>query len=282
MQRSARPGTTPHPVLRKYYDDEGQRQPFVTALFDRAARHYERVCDLGSLGSSRFYRGWILRRSGLRKGMTLLDVATGTGPIARSAVQILGTGVVGVDPSAGMLAEARRTVAAPLVRGQAESLPFRDARFDFVTIGYALRHVADLDVTFREFVRVLKPGGCVLVLEISRPRSRALAWILRVHLQAVVPALMRVLSRAHVRSLMHYYWDTIAQCVPPETILDVMRRSGLTDVERQLRGGLLSEYIGVKPRPANRSGDSTDRSRDRVDAAQAVPSEQAEKPAPVR
>ena len=247
MQRSAPPGTTPHPVLRKYYDDERQRQPFVTALFDRTARHYERVCDLGSLGSSRFYRGWILKKSGLRPGMTLLDVATGTGPVARSAVRILGTGVVGLDPSAGMLAEAKRTVAAPLVQGQAETLPFRDGRFDFVTIGYALRHVADLEVTFREFLRVLKPGGRVLVLEISRPQSAALAFILRMHLQLVVPALMRVFARARVKVLTQYYWDTIAECVPPETILDVMRRSGFTGVDRHLRGGLLREYLGIKP-----------------------------------
>ena len=267
MQRSAGPGTTPHPILRKYYDDERQRQPFVTAMFDRAARHYERVCDLGSFGSSRFYRGWILRRSGVRPGMTLLDVATGTGPVARSAVRIAGAGVVGLDPSAGMLAEARKTVAAPLVQGQAETLPFRDARFDFVTIGYALRHVADLEVTFREFLRVLKPGGRVLVLEISRPTSPVLAWVLRVHLQTIVPALMRLFARARVKVLTQYYWDTIAECVPPETILDVMRRTGFTGVERQLRGGLLSEYVATKPH-------SADGVRAGVDPAQAVPSQQ--------
>lgn len=251
MPHSSPPATTPLPVLRKYYDGERDRQPFVTGLFDGSARYYDRICDVGSLGSSRFYRGWILRQSGLRRGMALLDVATGTGLMARSAARILGDArsVVGLDPSAGMLAEARRRVPVTLVQGQAETLPFRDARFDFLTMSYALRHVADLDVTFREFLRVLKPGGRVLLLEISRPRSAVMRWLLRVHLQSVLPLVVQMSApRARVGPLTRYYWDTIAECVAPETILDVMRRSGFVDVARRVRGGMLSEYLAVKPR----------------------------------
>lgn len=242
--------TPPHPVLKKYYDRERDRQGFVTALFDGAARDYDRVCDIGSFGAGRFYRGDVLRRAGFRPGMTLLDVATGTGLVARAATRIAGDPrrVIGLDPSEGMLREARRTVAAPLVQGQAEALPFRDARFDVVTMGYALRHVSDLAVTFGEFRRVLKPGGRVVLLEISRPRSAVLGWILRVHLQTVLPLIMRASTRSKpARLLTQYYWDTIAECVPPETILDVLGSSGFADVRRRVMGGLLSEYLAVRP-----------------------------------
>ena len=242
--------TTPHPVLRKYYDEAPDRQPFVTSLFDGTARYYERICDVGSLGSSRFYRGWILRQTGLARGMAVLDVATGTGLMARSAARIVEDArrVIGLDPSAGMLAEARRRSALPFVQGHAETLPFAEGRFDFLTMAYALRHVADLDTTFREFRRVLKPGGRMLLLEISRPRSAFMRFLLRVHLQTVLPRLVQISApRARLTVLTQYYWDTIAECVAPETILDVMRRNGFTGVDRRVRGGLLSEYVGQKP-----------------------------------
>lgn len=267
--KSSPPATTPHPVLRKYYDGATDRQPFVTGLFDGAARYYERVCDVGSLGSSRFYRGWIMRQTGLARGMTVLDVATGTGLMARSAARIVEDGhrVVGLDPSAGMLAEARRRGGPCFVQGQAETLPFADAHFDYLTMAYALRHVADLDVTFREFLRVLKPGGRVLLLEISRPRSAVMRFLLRVHLQTILPRLVQMSAPgARLTVLTQYYWDTIAECVEPETIIDVMRRSGFAGVERRVRGGMLSEYVAVKPHP------SANDERGRIDATKTVAS----------
>ena len=94
----------------------------------------------------------------------------------------------------------------------------------------------------------MKPGGRLLLLEISRPRSAAGSWLIRVYFQRVLPLVMR-LSTGSVQPelLMKYYWDTIAECVPPDTILEVLRRSGFVAVERRVRGGLLSEYVGLKP-----------------------------------
>ena len=242
--------TAPHPVLKKYYTGEHDRQPFVTALFDGAARYYDRVCQVGSLGSGRFYRRWVLARSGLAGGMKLLDVATGTGQVARAALPVLPEpgAVIGLDPSGGMLREARKSLSVPLVQGRVEELPFGDDRFDFLTMGYALRHVADLGVAFGECRRVLKPGGRLLLLEISRPSSAVGSWLIRIYFQRVLPLVMR-LSTGSVQPelLMKYYWDTIAECVPPDTILEVLRRSGFVAVERRVRGGLLSEYVGLKP-----------------------------------
>lgn len=242
----------PHPVLKRYYEDHDERHPFVIALFDGAARHYDRVCRLMSLGSGQWYRRWTLERAGLRAGMTLLDVATGTGLVARAALRIVREpgAVVGLDPSAGMLHEARKSLAGPLVQGRVEDLPFRAARFHFLTIGYALRHAADLDIAFGECRRVLKPGGRLLILEISRASSATRRGLIRLYFTVVLPWVMRLITRnRHAHMLTSYYWDTIAACVPPETILESLRRNGFADVRRDVLGGFLSEYTASKPAP---------------------------------
>lgn len=240
----------PHPVLRKYYQRDADRRSFVTALFDGAARHYDRVCTVMSLGSGQWYRRTALGRAGLRPGMRLLDVATGTGLVARSALPALGEGgtVIGLDASAGMLREARKVLPGPLVQGRVEALPLAAETFDLVSVGYALRHVADLDTAFRECRRVLRPGGRLLLLELSRAPSPASRWLLGVYFRHVLPLVLGLgPGGGAVRTLTRYYWDTIVSCVPPETILEALRRSGFVDVGRRVYGGFVSEYVGMRP-----------------------------------
>jgi demethylmenaquinone methyltransferase/2-methoxy-6-polyprenyl-1,4-benzoquinol methylase len=183
--------------------------------------------------------------------MRLLDVATGTGLVAHGAGEILGDprGVIGVDPSGGMLREARTALSGPLVRGRAEALPFRADSFDMLSMGFALRHVPDLEVAFAEYRRVLKAGGRLLLLEVSRPPSRISRWLIQTHFQHVLPLLTRISTGSEpAQLLMRYYWDTIDMCVPPETILDVLRRNGFVEVDRRVLFGCLSEYVATKPR----------------------------------
>ena len=251
MTDKTRP-TVPHPVLKDYYAHESERPEFVAALFDRSAKHYDLVDGVLAFGSGPSYRRRTLARVGLRRGMTILDVATGTGQVAHGALAILGDprAVVGIDPNAGMLREARRKLPIALVRGTAEALPFAANRFDFLSMGFALRHVAHLEVAFAECLRVLKPGGRALLLEVTRPRSTVVRVLVRLYLQRVIPLILRTATRSGQPGLlMKYYWDTIAECVPAETILAVMRASGFVEVDRKVSGGILSEYMGRKPAP---------------------------------
>lgn len=182
--------------------------------------------------------------------MKLLDVATGTGQVARAAARILGgpDGVVGLDPSVGMLREARRVHAGPLVQGRAEAIPLRGDTFDMLSMGFALRHVTTLETAFTEYRRVLKPGGCLLMLEISRPPSAVIRWAIRVYFQRVLPLIIRIGTRSpDARLLMTYYWDTIDQCVPASMILAALQQTGFVDVQYRLVGGCLSEYVARKP-----------------------------------
>src|SRR5262249_30757971 len=145
-------------------------------------------------GAGQRYRRDALLRAGLRPGMTVLDVGIGTGLLAREIVPVIGPAgrLTGLDPSWNMMAAARRRLGHRLVRGVGEALPFGDAEFDFVTMGYALRHVDDLDNTFDEYRRVLKDGGRLLLLEITRPASSAGLILARAYFGGVVPLVTRL------------------------------------------------------------------------------------------
>lgn len=245
-----KPAIPPHPPLTGYYDRDEERSRYVVDLFNRTARHYNTVEAL-FLNTGLLYRRFSLRFAGLRPGMTVLDVAIGTAAVARGAARVVGpTGrVFGVDPSTGMLAEARRVFHGPLTRGIAEQLPFATGRFDFVTMGIALRHVADLLATFQEYLRVLKPGGKLWILEGHVPPSRIGHRLTRFVWARLIPGMTLLTTRDRdAKLLMDYYWDTVEQCVPPATIVEAMRQAGF-DRPRCLVAvpGAFCEYHGVKP-----------------------------------
>jgi demethylmenaquinone methyltransferase/2-methoxy-6-polyprenyl-1,4-benzoquinol methylase len=240
----------PHPLLGEYYADEAGRLKQVRRWFDASAGDYDWVNRLMSLGSGEHYRAEALRRFGLGPGERLLDAGAGTGVIAALAQKLAGPEglVVALDPSSGMLRQAAARGVRHRVPGRAEHLPFADASFDRLTMGYALRHVADLGATFGEYARVLAPGGSLLLLEITCPRGRLGREMLRFYMRTLVPLAARWLrQRRDTATLMRYYWDTIESCVPPETILAALRAAGFEKVQRRAKLGVFSEYTAVKP-----------------------------------
>ncbi len=242
----------PHPTLADYYRSAEDRPQFVRNLFDATARAYDGIEHRMAFGSGRWYRREALQRAGLCEGLKVLDVAVGTGLVAREAARLAGDPrlVTGLDPSAGMLREARRQLLLPGVLGVAERLPFADSSFDMVSLGYGLRHMSDLAVVFREFARVLAPGGTLCVLELTRPASRAGRALLRVYFRGVVPLLARLRTRSRDAAvLMRYFWDTVDACVPPQRILAALDGAGFEAVGWTLVIGMFSEYTGRKPGP---------------------------------
>jgi demethylmenaquinone methyltransferase/2-methoxy-6-polyprenyl-1,4-benzoquinol methylase len=240
----------PHPVLQEHYATEHDRASFVRALFDRTAAQYDRANAVFSLGTGAWYRRHALAVGGMRPGMRVLDVAVGTGWVASAAQHILGTGnrIIGLDVSAGMLRAARRRLDIPLIQAAAEALPVADASVDFVTMGYALRHVSDLAVVFREFHRVLRPGGRVLMLEIGRPAKPIRFALAKFYLKRLLPAVCRLVSpRTSLAELMDYYWDTIEHCVAPAAILGQLADNGFADVACRTDLELFQAYRARRP-----------------------------------
>src|SRR6185295_11425410 len=227
------------------YRSNAEKQEWLRRIFDETAGDYDRVESWLSMGSGRWYRRQALRRAGLSEGMRVADVACGTGLVAREAASIVGAGgeVVGIDPSERMLGQARRGVGIQTVIGVAEALPFEGGRFDFVSMGYALRHVGELGAAFAEFHRVLRPGGIVCILEITRPSGPLRCLLLRGYM-GVLSALRRRMKRVAPRTpeLWAYYWETIDRCVPPERVLRSLREAGFRGAEHRVQLGLFSEY----------------------------------------
>ncbi len=240
----------PHPALREYYEAGKQRQEFLNELFNRTAYGYRAIDRATGLGSGLSYRRKSLREAGLRAGMEMLDVGCGPGLTTQGALDLVGpTGrAIGLDPSTGMLHEARRGPCRQLVQGVGEQLPFPDGRFDFLSMGYALRHVADLRVAFREYRRVLRPGGIILLLEVSRPRSVILQSLSRFYVKTVLGiAFSAATGNQDMRTLMRYWWDTTERCVGPEAILSALAEVGFVQCElREQFSGLLRNYRAIR------------------------------------
>ncbi len=242
----------PHAPLTRYYRDDAQhadQRAFLRRMFDRTAPDYDRIERILALGSGRWYRRSALRRAGLGPGMRVLDVGIGTGLVAREALSLMGPGgrLVGVDPSPGMMA-CVQFPGVELRQGRAEALPCEDACFDFVSMGYALRHVADVGAAFAEFHRVLRPGGKLLVLEITRPESRLGLALLKAYMRAFVPLVAWLVTRrGDTAGLWRYYWDTIEACIAPREVQQALAAAGFAAVRRETSLGVFTEYLATKP-----------------------------------
>lgn len=224
----------------------------MLGLFERTAADYDRIERLMALGSGSWYRRRALQRAGLRAGMTVIDVGTGTGLVAREAARIAGDPhrVVGIDPCAAMVGRAHVPEGLQLAAGSAESIPAADGSADFLSMGYALRHISDLSVAFREFHRVLKPGGRLCLLEITPPDSRWLGALLRLYMRRIIPAVSRIIARERrAAELMRYYWDTIESCACPAAILEAITAAGFVEARRHVEVSIFSEYFARKRTP---------------------------------
>lgn len=243
------PAHAPHAPLTDYYATEQDRQAYLRNIFDSTAADYDRIEAMLAWGTGSGYRRDALIRGGLQKGMKVLDVGVGTGLVAAQACILTGNPalVTGVDPSSGMMAASRLPDTMVLIEGRAESLPFPDNHFDFLSMGYALRHIGDLSVAFAEFERVLKPGGRLCILEITRPQSRLGRWLLKSYIRGVIPLLTRFVSRRKdTATIWRYFWDSIEACVPPEQVVATLNAVALKQVKRHLELGVFSEYQAIK------------------------------------
>ena len=237
----------PHSALNAYYADGDQeaRQAFLRRTFDDTAVDYNRLEKLLGLGTGSWYRRGALQRAGLKPGIQVVDVGMGTGLVSREILRITHEpqNLIGVDPSPGMMAQAHLPQGVRCLEGWAERAGEYMIVLRGLVMGYALRHIADLAAAFAEFHRVLKPGGTLLVLEISKPEGKFATQLLKAYMRGMVPLMARVVAReSSTPMLWRYYWDTIEACAPPDAVLRTLSGVGLANVRRDVALGIFSEY----------------------------------------
>jgi len=222
---------------------EGQ----VRAMFDRIAGVYDRMNSVMTAGLHHRWRERAADLAAVGAGMRALDVATGTGDLAIELAS-RGAEVTGMDFAPAMLEIAR--AKAPEIafeEGDALALRYDDAEFDAVTVGFGARNFADLDAGLGEMARVTKPGGRVVVLEITTPQRPPLSWFFRAWFDGLVPALGRLAGDSDAYT---YLPSSVRRFPGPDELAGRMAAAGLTDVRWILTaGGIIAMHAGTRPAP---------------------------------
>jgi demethylmenaquinone methyltransferase/2-methoxy-6-polyprenyl-1,4-benzoquinol methylase len=218
---------------------EGQ----VRAMFDRIAGVYDAMNSVMTAGMHHRWRRRAVDLAHLQAGSKVLDVATGTGDLAIEAAS-RGAEVVGSDFSEGMLALARKKAPA-IVFEQADALalPDEDDRFDAAMVGFGARNFADLEQGLREMARVVRPGGRVVVLEITTPTRPPLSTFFSLWFDRVIPLVGRVAGDADAYS---YLPNSVKRFPAPEALAATMARAGMRDLQWILTaGGIIAIHAGT-------------------------------------
>ena len=217
----------------------------VKAMFDRIASVYDRMNSVMTAGMHHRWRERAADLARVGPGSTALDVATGTGDLAIELAR-RGAEVTGSDFAPAMLEIARRKAPGlTFEAGDALALSYADHSFDAATVGFGARNFADLDRGLREMTRVVKPGGRVVVLEITTPQKAPLSWFFRAWFDHVVPALGRVAGDPDAYT---YLPSSVRRFPGPEELAGRMAAAGLADVRWILTaGGIIAIHAGTKP-----------------------------------
>jgi len=222
-------------------------------MFDRIAGVYDLVNTVMTAGLHHAWRERAADRAELRPGDAALDLCCGTGDLAlelRERVEARGRWV-GADFSERMLELAENKAAD---RGLADvtfewadalELPYSEASFDTVTVGFGVRNLADVGAGIREMTRILKPGGRCVILEITQPQKPPLSSFFKVWFNRIVPVIGRVAGDSDAYS---YLPESVRSFPPPAKLAALMDEAGLTGIRYTvLAGGIIAIHSGVRP-----------------------------------
>lgn len=232
-----------------------EKQGLVANVFHSVAAKYDIMNDLMSVGVHRLWKRFTIELSGVRKGHQVLDIAGGTGDLAAKFSRLVGAEgrVVLADINESMLRVGRDKLLdkglannIEYVQANAEALPFPDNSFDCITIAFGLRNVTDKDRALRSMLRVLKPGGRLLVLEFSKPNNPLLSKAYDGYSFTLLPAMGKLITDD--AESYRYLAESIRMHPDQETLKAMMEEAGFSRCDyHNMTGGIVALHKGVKP-----------------------------------
>ena len=232
----------------------GEKAGRVRGVFDSVATRYDLMNDLMSFGIHRLWKRQTLALSGVRRGQRVLDLAAGTGDLAARFVGPVGPDgeVVVSDINAAMLEQGRQRLVdlgllgnLRYVQADAQCLPFPDGHFDCVSIGFGLRNVTDKQRALESMLRVLKPGGRLLILEFSKPRNKPFRAAYDLYSFQLLPRIGRMVTSDEAS--YRYLAESIRMHPDQATLKGMMEQAGFERCEYfNLSGGIVAIHRGYK------------------------------------
>ena len=233
-------------------EDKAQR---VAGVFHSVAAKYDLMNDLMSAGVHRIWKRFTIEVSGVRAGGSVLDIAGGTGDLAAKFSKLVGVDghVVLADINESMLRVGRDKLTDKGISGNlhcaqadAQYLPFPDNTFDCITIAFGLRNVTDKDLAIRSMLRVLKPGGRLLVLEFSKPQNSLLEKAYDTYSFKFLPFMGKLLTND--ADSYRYLAESIRMHPDQETLKTMMTDAGFSETKYyNMTGGIVALHKGIKP-----------------------------------
>ncbi|EGN75406.1 ubiquinone/menaquinone biosynthesis methyltransferase [Idiomarina sp. A28L] len=233
---------------------KGEKANMVAGVFHSVAGKYDLMNDVMSFGIHRLWKRYTIDCSGARRGQKVLDLAGGTGDLAAKFARMVGPEgeVVLADINDSMLRVGRDKLRdmgivgnVSYVQADAEKLPFEDNTFDLITIAFGLRNVTDKDAALRSMLRVLKPGGRLLVLEFSKPEVEMLSKAYDMYSFHIMPKMGEFIAKD--KDSYQYLAESIRMHPDQETLKGMMEEAGFEQVEyHNLTGGIVALHRGYK------------------------------------
>ena len=235
--------------------DRSEKADKVAGVFHSVAAKYDLMNDIMSAGIHRIWKRFTLELSGVRPGHSVLDIAGGTGDLAAKFSKLVGPEgqVVLADINDSMLRVGRDKLTdlgiignIEYAQANAECLPFSDNSFDCITIAFGLRNVTDKDAALRSMLRVLKPGGRLLVLEFSKPGNELLSKAYDTYSFKLLPAIGKLITND--ADSYRYLAESIRMHPDQETLKGMMEDAGFARCQyHNMTGGVVAVHKGLKP-----------------------------------
>ncbi|MFT5602872.1 MAG: demethylmenaquinone methyltransferase/2-methoxy-6-polyprenyl-1,4-benzoquinol methylase [Flavobacteriales bacterium] len=235
-----------------YKGSEKGKKEQVADMFDNISARYDFLNHFLSLGIDKLWRKKAIKLLKKTEPKDILDIATGTGDFAIESLKLDPTSVTGVDISNGMLEKGKEKMLKKghdkiitLQYGDSENLPFDDASFDAITVGFGVRNFENLEKGLSEMKRVLRPGGVLSVLEFSKPKKFPIKQSFKFYSKYIIPTIGKTISKD--KAAYSYLPESVEAFPEGQEFLEIMTKVGYEEVtSKQVSGGIATIYMGLK------------------------------------